>query len=93
MKPHAYLELHIEQGPVLEDAGLVIGAVEGITGLSWMEVSVAGRAAHAGTTPMHLRQDAAYAAAEIVAFVRRLAREVGGSQRGTVGRVELYPNS
>ena len=92
LKPHAYLELHIEQGPVLEDAGLVIGAVEGITGLSWMEVSIAGRAAHAGTTPMHLRQDAAYAAAEIVAFVRRLAREVGGSQRGTVGRVELYPN-
>ena len=85
LKPHAYLELHIEQGPVLEDAGLVIGAVEGITGLSWMEVSIAGRAAHAGTTPMHLRQDAAYAAAEIVAFVRRLAREVGGTQRGTVG--------
>ena len=92
LKPHAYLELHIEQGPVLEDAGLVIGAVEGITGLSWMEVSIAGRAAHAGTTPMHLRQDAAYAAAEIVAFVRRLARDVGGTQRGTVGRVELYPN-
>jgi beta-ureidopropionase / N-carbamoyl-L-amino-acid hydrolase len=92
LKPHAYLELHIEQGPVLEDADLVIGAVEGITGLSWMEVSIAGRAAHAGTTPMHLRQDAAYAAAEIVGFVRRLARDVGGTQRGTVGRVELYPN-
>ena len=92
LQPHAYLELHIEQGPVLEDAGLVIGAVEGITGLSWMEVSIAGRAAHAGTTPMHLRQDAAYAAAEVVAFVRRLARDVGGTQRGTVGRVELYPN-
>src|SRR5207248_10559715 len=73
LKPHAYLELHIEQGPILEDEGLVIGAVEGITGLTWTEVSVAGRSAHAGTTPMHLRRDAAYAASEIVVFVRRLA--------------------
>jgi beta-ureidopropionase / N-carbamoyl-L-amino-acid hydrolase len=92
LKPHAYLELHIEQGPVLEDEGLVIGAVEGITGLSWTEVSIRGRAAHAGTTPMHLRRDAGLAAAEIAAFVRRLVRDIGGTQRGTVGRIELYPN-
>jgi N-carbamoyl-L-amino-acid hydrolase len=92
LRPHAYLELHIEQGPVLEDEGLVIGAVEGITGLSWTEVSITGRAAHAGTTPMHLRRDAALAAAEVVTFVRRLARDIGGTQRGTVGRVELYPS-
>jgi N-carbamoyl-L-amino-acid hydrolase len=90
--PHAYLELHIEQGPVLENEGLVIGAVEGITGLSWTEVSIAGRASHAGTTPMQVRRDAAYAAAEIVMGVRRLASTMGGAQRGTVGRVELYPN-
>ena len=92
LAPHAYLELHIEQGPVLEDEGLVIGAVEGITGLSWTEVSVTGRAAHAGTTPMHLRRDAACAAGEIALYVRRLAQSIGGNQRGTVGRIELYPN-
>jgi N-carbamoyl-L-amino-acid hydrolase len=90
--PHAYLELHIEQGPVLEDEALVIGAVEGITGLSWTEVTITGRAAHAGTTPMHLRRDAACTASEIALFVRRVAREMGGHQKGTVGRIELYPN-
>ena len=92
LKPHAYLELHIEQGPILENEGLVIGAVEGITGLAWTEVSITGRAAHAGTTPMHLRRDAACAAGEATLFVRRLAQEMGGNQRGTVGRIELYPN-
>ena len=83
LKPHAYLELHIEQGPILENEGLVIGAVEGITGLAWTEVSITGRAAHAGTTPMHLRRDAAYAAGETALFVRRLAQEMGDNQSGT----------
>ncbi|HEY1363136.1 MAG TPA: Zn-dependent hydrolase [Xanthobacteraceae bacterium] len=92
MTPHAYLELHIEQGPLLENEGLVIGAVEGITGLSWTQVTVSGRSAHAGTTPMHLRSDAAHAAAEVVRFVRRLAQDMGGAQRATVGRLELAPN-
>jgi beta-ureidopropionase / N-carbamoyl-L-amino-acid hydrolase len=92
LKPHAYLELHIEQGPVLENEGRAVGAVEGITGLSWTEVSITGRSAHAGTTPMDLRRDAGYAAGEIAVFVRRLAREMGGQQKGTVGRIELYPN-
>jgi N-carbamoyl-L-amino-acid hydrolase len=92
LTPHAYLELHIEQGPVLENELVVVGAVEGITGLSWTEVSITGRAAHAGTTPMDLRRDAAYAAGEIAVFVRRLAQEMGGQQKGTVGRIEHYPN-
>lgn len=92
LEPHAYLELHIEQGPVLEDEGLVIAAVEAITGLSWIEVTITGRSAHAGTTPMHLRHDAAYAAAEIAVFLRRLAQEMGGSQKATLGRIELAPN-
>jgi beta-ureidopropionase / N-carbamoyl-L-amino-acid hydrolase len=92
LTPHAYLELHIEQGPILEDEGFVIGAVEGITGLAWTEITVTGRAAHAGTTPMHLRRDAAYVAGEITVFLRRLALEMGGNQRCTAGRVELYPN-
>jgi N-carbamoyl-L-amino-acid hydrolase len=92
LKPYAYLELHIEQGPVLENEGRAVGAVEGITGLSWTEVSITGRSAHAGTTPMDLRRDAGYAAGEIAVFVRRLAREMAGQQKGTVGRIELYPN-
>src|SRR5262249_30809413 len=90
--PHAYVDLNIEKGPILESEGVVIGAVEGITGLSWTEVAITGRAAHAGTTPMHLRRDAACAAGEIAAFVRRLAQAIGGHQKGTVGRIELYPN-
>jgi len=92
LTPHAYLELHIEQGPILENEHFVVGAVEGITGLSWTEVSITGRAAHAGTTPMDLRRDAACAAGEIAVFVRRLTQEMGGQQKGTVGRIELYPN-
>ena len=92
LKPHAYLELHIEQGPILENEGRAIGAVEGITGLFWTEVAITGRSAHAGTTPMDLRRDAGYAAGEIMLFVRRLAHEIGGQQKGTVGRIELYPN-
>jgi N-carbamoyl-L-amino-acid hydrolase len=92
LEPHAYLELHIEQGPVLENEGLVIAAVEGITGLSWIEVTITGQSAHAGTTPMHLRHDAGYAAARIGVFVRRLAQEMGGAQKGTLGRIELAPN-
>jgi len=92
LTPHAYLELHIEQGPILENEGFAIGAVEGITGLSWTEVSITGRSAHAGTTPMDLRRDAACAAGEIAVFVRRLAQGMGGQQKGTVGRIELYPN-
>jgi N-carbamoyl-L-amino-acid hydrolase len=92
LEPHAYLELHIEQGPVLENEGVVIAAVEGITGLSWIEVTIVGQSAHAGTTPMHLRRDAGHAAAQIAVFVRRLAREMGGGQKGTLGRIELAPN-
>ena len=71
---------------------LVIGAVEGITGLTWTEVTIGGQAAHAGTTPMHLRRDAGYAAAEIAVFVRRLAQSIAGNQKGTVARIELFPN-
>jgi beta-ureidopropionase / N-carbamoyl-L-amino-acid hydrolase len=92
LQPHAYVELHIEQGPVLESGGFSIGAVEGVQGLSWTEVTIAGRSAHAGTTPMRLRRDAGQAAGEIAVFVRRLAMDIGGSQVGTVGRIELHPN-
>ena len=90
--PAAYVELHIEQGPILEDEGVTIGVVQGVQGISWTEVRITGRSAHAGTTPMHLRRDAAYVAASITTFVRDLTARYRGSQVATVGRIELTPN-
>ena len=90
--PHAFVELHIEQGPVLEEAGVTLGAVEGVQGISWQELTVRGQSNHAGTTPIRLRRDAGLVVAETAAFVRRLAVELGGDQVGTVGRIELEPN-
>ncbi len=90
--PYAYVELHIEQGPVLEAEGFRIGAVTGVQGISWTEVTVRGQSNHAGTTPMSYRHDAGYVACETAAFVRRLTREMGGAQVGTVGSVILEPN-
>ena len=88
----AYLELHIEQGPVLEREGTLIGAVEGVQGISWTELSIGGVSNHAGTTPMSMRTDAGYAAAEVACFVRRLANELAGAQVGSVGALTLHPN-
>ena len=90
--PHAYVELHIEQGPILEDEGVTIGVVEGVQGISWTELTITGRSAHAGTTPMTLRRDPGFVAAAITTFVRALASRLGGAQVATVGRVELHPN-
>ena len=88
----AYFELHIEQGPVLEREGFEIGAVTGVQGISWSEITLRGVSNHAGTTPMSMRSDAGYVAAEIACFVRRLAREYGGSQVGTIGHLTFAPN-
>jgi N-carbamoyl-L-amino-acid hydrolase len=90
--PYAYVELHIEQGPVLEAEGFRIGAVTGVQGISWTELAVRGQSNHAGTTPMSYRHDAGYVAGEVIAFVRRLTKEVGGAQVGTVGSIQLEPN-
>jgi N-carbamoyl-L-amino-acid hydrolase len=90
--PHAYVELHIEQGPILEDERVEIGAVEGVQGISWTEVTVTGQSAHAGTTPMRLRHDPGVVAARLTSFVRELTGELGGDQVGTVGRMEFRPN-
>ena len=90
--PHAFVELHIEQGPVLEDAGVTIGVVEGVQGISWTEVTIDGRSAHAGTTPMALRRDPVHAAAELTVFARALTERLGGTQVATVGRFEVRPN-
>jgi N-carbamoyl-L-amino-acid hydrolase len=90
--PHAYVELHIEQGPLLEEQGVTIGAVTGVQGISWQELTLTGQANHAGTTPMRLRRDAGYVAAEVATYVRRLVRQLGGHQVGTVGRIDLHPD-
>ncbi len=90
--PHAFIELHIEQGPILEQENITIGAVENLQGISWTEITISGQANHAGTTPMHLRNDAGYCAAAITTFVRDMAREIGSGQVATVGTIELKPN-
>jgi N-carbamoyl-L-amino-acid hydrolase len=90
--PHAFVELHIEQGPVLEDEGATIGVVEGVQGISWTELTLRGQACHAGTTPMRLRRDPGLVAAEIATAVRRLTAEIGPPQVGTVGAVTFRPN-
>ncbi len=90
--PRAFVELHIEQGPVLEVEGVTIGAVTGVQGISWTELTVTGESNHAGTTPMTLRHDSGFAAAAISTYVRDLSLEMGGSQVATVGRLELHPN-
>jgi N-carbamoyl-L-amino-acid hydrolase len=90
--PHAFVELHIEQGPRLEAEGVQIGAVTGVQGISWQEVTIAGQSNHAGTTPMSLRHDPAYIAAEIAVYLRNIAREYGGNQVCTVGKIDLQPN-
>ena len=90
--PHAYVELHIEQGPVLDRAGLQIGAVESVQGISWTELVLTGQSNHAGTTPMTLRRDPMVVAAEVAVAARNIAVEFGGSQVATVGSLTLHPN-
>jgi len=90
--PHAFVELHIEQGPLLEANNIRIGAVTSVQGISWQEVVIMGQSNHAGTTPMSLRHDPAYVAAEITVFVRNLAKQMGGDQVCTVGKIDIHPN-
>jgi N-carbamoyl-L-amino-acid hydrolase len=90
--PYAFVELHIEQGPVLEAEDVTIGAVTGVQGISWQEVTITGQSNHAGTTPMHHRKDPGLVAAECAAFVRELAMDIGHPQVGTIGRIEFQPN-
>ena len=89
---HAFVELHIEQGPILEQESITLGAVENLQGISWTEIHISGQANHAGTTPMHLRRDAGYCAAAISTFVHDLAHKIGKGQVATVGIIELKPN-
>jgi len=90
--PHAFVELHIEQGPVLDKEDIQIGVVEGVQGISWTELTLIGQSNHAGTTPMSLRRDPMRVAAEVVVAARSIASEMGGSQVATVGSLNLHPN-
>ena len=95
-RPHkvgAYFEAHIEQGPVLEDTKTTIGVVQGALGQRWFDVLVAGQDAHAGPTPMELRKDALLAAAELTLEVNRIAGAFPDYARGTVGHMQVKPNS
>ena len=90
--PHAFVELHIEQGPLLEANNVCIGAVTGVQGISWQEVTIVGQSNHAGTTPMSLRHDQTYVAAEIAVFLRKLSARYGAHQVCTVGKIDVFPN-
>jgi len=88
----SYVELHIEQGPVLDREGVRIGVVEGVQGISWTEFTLRGVSNHAGTTPMSMRSDAGYVAARVATFARELTQQHGGNQIATVGALTLSPN-
>ncbi|NKE36541.1 Zn-dependent hydrolase [Natronococcus sp. JC468] len=89
----SYLELHIEQGPYLESNGKDVGIVTGIVGLTWGEITFYGEANHSGATPIHHRSDAMVAAADVVTQVRRIPSTLGERTVGTVGSVQVQPDS
>lgn len=89
----AYLELHIEQGGILDSEKIDIGVVEGIVGINWWDVTIEGFANHAGTTTMNNRQDALLAAAKFIEAVNRVVTSVPGRQVGTVGRIQALPGA
>ena len=89
----AFIELHIEQGAVLDEDDIDIGVVEGIVGIRWWEVTIEGFANHAGTTPMNRRRDALVTAAEVALAVSRIGREMPGRQVATVGRIQAFPGA
>jgi N-carbamoyl-L-amino-acid hydrolase len=93
-KPHAYVEVHIEQGPILAARGMELGVVTGVQGISWQEVTITGKSAHAGTTPMELRKDAGLAASKLNVFMHEMVASgrYGRDLRATMGRIEPIPN-
>lgn len=93
LKPFSYVELHVEQGPVLEREGIAIGAVENLQGISWQKVTLIGTANHAGTTPIGMRRDAGYGAARIVTYLRERASASSSPLVATVGCLTLEPNA
>ncbi|TAY71542.1 Zn-dependent hydrolase [Rhizobium leguminosarum] len=92
LRPHAYIELHIEQGPILECEGIPVGAVEHLQGISWQRVVITGDANHAGTTPISMRRDAGHAAARVVTFLRDRAKASNTPTVATVGCMRFEPD-
>lgn len=88
-----FIELHIEQGAILDESGIDIGVVEGIVGIRWWDVTIEGVANHAGTTPMDRRRDALLSAAELTLAVNRIATTTPGRQVATVGRIRAEPGA
>lgn len=93
LTPAAFIELHIEQGPIMEREGVRIGAVENLQGISWQRVAIAGVANHAGTTPMAMRADAGLAAARVVTFLRDRVTRANRPTVATVGCMAFEPNA
>lgn len=93
IRPYAFLELHIEQGPILDRLKIPIGVVETVTGITWLEIAVTGAANHAGTTPLDQRRDAGLAAAKIITKMREIAAQTGDNQRATCGMIAFEPNA
>lgn len=91
--PHAYVECHIEQGPTLRAAGMDVGVVTGVQAICWHEVTITGKSAHAGTTPMNLRADPGVAASRLQLFLRDLVRSgrFGTELRATMGVTQFHP--
>jgi N-carbamoyl-L-amino-acid hydrolase len=90
---HGFLELHVEQGPVLDDRDLQVAVVDGVYGLSWLRVTIEGAADHAGPTPMHGREDALVAASDAISEINRLPGRLSEDAVATVGELEVEPNS
>jgi N-carbamoyl-L-amino-acid hydrolase len=90
---HCYLELHVEQGPSLDDRDLQVAAVDGVFGFSWLDVTFEGMADHAGPTPMDSRRDALVGASDVVGAVRRLTATGGEDLVGTVGSLDVWPDA
>lgn len=93
IRPACYLELHIEQGPVLEAEGLAIGAVDSLQGISWQRITITGAANHAGTTPIAARRDAGLAAARVIAHLRDRVAGANAGTLATVGTLRLEPDA
>lgn len=87
-----HLELHVEQGPVMENKKYDIGIVQNITGLTWMQCEITGFQGHAGTTPMQMRKDSLVAASEVIQYINMRAKELGSTTVGTVGEIHVEPN-
>ena len=83
LKPHAFVELHIEQGPILDAEGYDIGAVENLQGISWQQITIEGAQNHAGTTPISYRHDAGVAAAKVITFMRERCLKSNGKTVST----------